>query len=64
MGSDANNPTVPERRQRRSRQDSEEPIEDLFDFEADQVDYMSAESFPASDPPAPPSTIAPHDVTP
>ena len=31
------------------------PIEDLFDFDEDPVDFMSAESFPASDP-APPQT--------
>jgi hypothetical protein len=28
------------------------PVEDLFDFAQDPVDFMSAESFPASDPPA------------
>jgi len=27
------------------------PIEDLFSFDEDQVDFMSAQSFPASDPP-------------
>ncbi len=26
------------------------PIEDLFDFDEDPVDFMSAGSFPASDP--------------
>jgi len=35
------------------------PIEDLFSFDVDQVDFMSAESFPASDPPPPQSTITP-----
>lgn len=35
------------------------PIEDLFSFDEDDVDFMSAESFPASDPLPPPSTIAP-----
>lgn len=34
------------------------PIEDLFSFEADEVDYMSAESFPASDPPPPQSATS------
>jgi hypothetical protein len=36
------------------RDDSHEPcIEDLFDYGEDAVDFMSAESFPASDPPPP-----------
>jgi hypothetical protein len=35
------------------------PVEDLFDFGKDPVDFMSAESFPASDPAPPPSMIAP-----
>lgn len=39
--------------------DADTPIEDLFDFDQDQVDFTSAESFPASDPPPGPSTIAP-----
>jgi hypothetical protein len=37
------------------------PLEDLFEFDEDPVDFMSAESFPASDPLPPPSTIAPSD---
>jgi hypothetical protein len=37
------------------------PVEDLFDFSTDGVDFMSAESFPASDPPPPPSSIAPSE---
>lgn len=38
------------------RDDSHEPcIEDLFDYVEDAVDFMSAESFPASDPPPPQS---------
>jgi hypothetical protein len=39
----------------------EPPVEDLFSFAEDDIDYMSAESFPASDPPPPPSSIAPSD---
>jgi hypothetical protein len=35
------------------------PIEDLFSFARDPVDFMSAQSFPASDPPPPQSSIAP-----
>lgn len=35
------------------------PIEDLFNFNEDQVDFMSAESFPSSDPPPAQSTGAP-----
>jgi hypothetical protein len=35
------------------------PIEDLFDFVEDRLDYMGAESFPASDPLPPPSAITP-----
>jgi hypothetical protein len=35
------------------------PIEDLYLYEDDPIDYMSAESFPASDPPPPPSAITP-----
>ena len=37
------------------------PIDDLFDFDEDQVDFMSAGSFPASDPPPPPSAVAPSE---
>jgi len=37
------------------------PIEDLFDYDDDAVDFMSAESFPASDPP-PPQPSFPHDA--
>lgn len=33
------------------RDDAELPIEDLFSFGHDPVDFMSAGSFPASDPP-------------
>jgi hypothetical protein len=33
------------------------PIEDLFDFDEDPVDFMSAESFPASDPAPPQSDL-------
>lgn len=32
------------------------PIEDIFNFDENQVDFMSAESFPASDPPPPQSS--------
>jgi len=32
-------------------------VDDLRDFDEDRVDYMSDESFPASDPPPPPSTL-------
>jgi hypothetical protein len=39
----------------------EPPLEDLFEFTQDRVDFMSAESFPASDPLPPPSAIAPSD---
>lgn len=35
--------------------DTAPPIEDLFEFDEDPVDFMSAESFPASDP-APPQS--------
>lgn len=35
------------------------PIEDLFSFDTDQVDFMSAGSFPASDPPPAQSMTAP-----
>jgi hypothetical protein len=28
------------------------PVEDLFDIATDQIDFMSAQSFPASDPPS------------
>jgi hypothetical protein len=36
--------------------DSHAPcIEDLFEYDDDSVDFMSAESFPASDPPPPQS---------
>ena len=35
------------------------PIEDLFNFDEDQVDFMSAESFPSSDPPPFQSTAVP-----
>lgn len=35
------------------------PIEDLFSFDDDQVDFMSAQSFPASDPPPFQSTTVP-----
>jgi long-chain acyl-CoA synthetase len=38
---------------------AERPIEDLFSFDDDSTDFMSAESFPASDPPPPPSSISP-----
>jgi len=37
----------------------EAPIDDLFSVDDDQVDFMSAESFPASDPPPPQSIMAP-----
>ena len=33
------------------------PVQDLFDYDDDPVDFMSAESFPASDPP--PVSFAP-----
>jgi hypothetical protein len=37
---------------RERAEETQEPcIEDLFDYEEDAVDFMSAESFPASDPP-------------
>ncbi len=36
---------------------AELPIEDLFSFADDSIDFMSAGSFPASDPPPPPSSI-------
>ena len=36
-----------------------DPIENQFDFAEDPVDFMSAESFPASDPLPPPSALAP-----
>ena len=39
------------------REPPEPPIEDLFTFSDDDIDFMSAESFPASDPPPPPSDI-------
>lgn len=35
------------------------PIEDLFSFDEDQVDFMSAQSFPASDPPPAQSAAVP-----
>ncbi len=35
------------------------PIEDLFSFNEDQVDFMSAQSFPSSDPPPSQSTTVP-----
>lgn len=35
------------------------PVEDLFSITMDEIDFMSAQSFPASDPPPPPSAIAP-----
>jgi PPOX class probable F420-dependent enzyme len=38
------------------------PIDDLFSFKRDSVDFMSAESFPASDPPVAPSTSDPADL--
>lgn len=34
---------------------TEPPIPDLFRFDEDQVNFISAESFPASDPPPPQS---------
>jgi hypothetical protein len=45
----------------RSDEVGDPPIEDLFSFDEDRVDYMSAGSFPASDPPPPQSMIAPPD---
>jgi hypothetical protein len=41
--------------QHTSSDEAPQPIEDLFDFDDDPVNFMSAESFPASDP-APPQT--------
>lgn len=41
-----------------------DPIENLFDFSEDPVDYMSAGSFPASDPLPPPSSLAPSHTSP
>jgi hypothetical protein len=38
---------------------TERPVEDLFSYSEDPVDFMGAESFPASDPPPAPSSIAP-----
>jgi hypothetical protein len=38
---------------------TELPVEDLFSYSEDPVDFMGAESFPASDPPPAPSSIAP-----
>jgi predicted transcriptional regulator len=38
-----------------------ESISSLVDYDSDRVDYMSDESFPASDPLPPPSTLAPED---
>jgi CBS domain-containing protein len=35
------------------------PIEDIVSFDEDAVDFMSDESFPASDPLPPPSSVAP-----
>jgi hypothetical protein len=35
------------------------PIEDRFEIDDDPVDFMVDASFPASDPPPPPSHIAP-----
>jgi CBS domain-containing protein len=35
------------------------PIEDVIPFHEDQVDFMSDESFPASDPLPPPSAVSP-----
>ncbi|MGI8825675.1 MAG: hypothetical protein ACR2JC_08525 [Chloroflexota bacterium] len=34
-------------------------VEDLFDVAMDETDFMSAQSFPCSDPPPSPSAIAP-----
>jgi hypothetical protein len=36
------------------------PIEDLFSFTMDQTDFMSAQSFPASDPPSHSSPAEPY----
>lgn len=41
----------------------EPPIEDLFSFEYDEVDFMSAKSFPASDPPPPQWELSQIDPT-
>jgi hypothetical protein len=38
-----------------------ESIDSLVSFDDDRVDYMSDESFPASDPPPPPTRLAPAD---
>lgn len=58
----------PEDKQRDGMSDrtgeSEPPIEDLFDYGEDDVDFMSAESFPASDPPPPQREAPPHDNPP
>lgn len=37
------------------------PIEDIFSFDEDQVDFVSAQSFPASDPPPSQSTTVPSE---
>jgi CBS domain-containing protein len=39
-----------------------ESISSLADFDEDRVDYMSDESFPASDPIPPPSTLGPNET--
>jgi predicted transcriptional regulator len=38
-----------------------EAVSSLVDYDSDKVDYMSDESFPASDPLPPPSTLAPEE---
>ena len=38
-----------------------ESVSSLADFDSDRVDYMSDESFPASDPLPPPSTLGPEE---